>query len=104
MSKSRLDLHEELCSILGSRNVYFQPPESVRLQYPCIIYHRAAGDNKFADDRLYLHTKEYSVLVIDKDPDTIIPDEIMSKFQMCRMASDPYNVDNLHHYPLNLYY
>ena len=34
----RLQLHEELCSVLGSRNVYFQPPETIKLTYPCIIY------------------------------------------------------------------
>ena len=29
----RLKLHEELCDILGSRNVYFQPPETVKMKY-----------------------------------------------------------------------
>ena len=38
--KTRYELHEFLCEILGSRNVYFQPPESVKMKYPAIVYER----------------------------------------------------------------
>ena len=36
--KTRLELDEELVKILGSKNVYFQPPESLKLNYPAIVY------------------------------------------------------------------
>ena len=37
-TERRLELHEILCTILGSRNVYFQPPESIKMNYPAIVY------------------------------------------------------------------
>ena len=40
----RLELQSELEKILGSRNVYYQPLPSLKLQYPCIVYERNPGD------------------------------------------------------------
>ena len=50
---SRLNLQTTLETILGSRNVYFQPPESVKLKYPAIVYSRNDIMNQFADDGVY---------------------------------------------------
>ena len=36
MAKTRLDLQSYLKTLTA--NVYFQPPENVKLNYPCIIY------------------------------------------------------------------
>jgi len=72
----RLQLQALLEQTLGSRNVYFQPPANVQMQYPCIVYKREAADQKFADDLLYQYTKRYQVTVIDQDPDSTIPDQI----------------------------
>jgi len=36
MENRRIQLHEILCDVLGTRNVYFQPPESVDMNYPAI--------------------------------------------------------------------
>lgn len=35
---SRLDLQTFLEELLESKNVYFQPPESVKMKYPAIVY------------------------------------------------------------------
>ena len=35
---NRLDLQALLEDLLGSRNVYYQPPESVKMNYPAIVY------------------------------------------------------------------
>ena len=40
---SRLNLHNSLIEALGTKSVYFQPPESVKLVYPCIIYEESKG-------------------------------------------------------------
>jgi len=37
MPDRRLKLHEILCGILNTRNAYFQPPESVKMNYPAIV-------------------------------------------------------------------
>ena len=100
---SRIELHEELCTILGTRNVYFQAPESVRMQYDAIRYKLDGKDLKRANNKIYLNTNKYEGVVITRDPDTTIPDKILSHFEMCSFGR-PYTADNLNHYPFTLYY
>ncbi len=102
MAKSRLELHEILVGILGSRNVYFQPPESFKLQYPCIVYERNNILVEYADNTNYRNMKQYSVMVIDKDPDSTIPDKLM-KLPYCQFNRH-FVVDNLNHDVLILYF
>lgn len=99
---SRLDLHELLCSVLGTRNVYFQPPESIKMQYPCIVYKRSSINTRFADDELYMRKKRYTVTVIDKNPDSEIPDKVAS-IPMCTFDRH-FTSDNLNHDVFSIYY
>ena len=99
----RLRLQEELESILGSRNVYFQPTESVLLEYPCIIYSLSTASQVRADDKLYLYTPRYTVTVIQDDPDSEIYLEILEHFTHCSYDRR-YVADNLYHDALTLYY
>ena len=99
----RLTLHEELCTILGSRNVYFQTPESVKMQYDAIRYGLAGKDIKRANNKAYLSTNQYEGVIITRDPDTTIPDKLIATFEMCSLGR-PYTADNLNHYPFTLYY
>ena len=92
---SRLDLQNLLESVLGSRNVYYQPPESIRINYPAIIYSRNDIDNKFADNIVYMQNHTYQIIVIDANPDSEIIDKI-SKLPMCRYNRH-YTSDNLNH-------
>lgn len=98
----RLELHQILTDVLGSKNVYFQPPASVHLKYPCIIYQYETGDTQFADDLPYIFVRKYQIQVIDPNPDTDIPDKIA---QLPRCLNDRnYTADNLNHYTFNIYY
>lgn len=99
----RIDLQATLEEILGSRNVYFNTPESVKMKYPAIRYELGGKDIKRANNRLYLFTNKYEGVVITTDPDTDIPDVILSHFEMCDFGR-PYIMDNLNHYPFTLYY
>lgn len=104
MAKSRLDLHEILVDILGSRNVYFQPPESVKLQYPCIVYERSNYFVNSADNIDYRVLKEYTITVIDKNPDSEIPDKV-ARLPYCNYRpGGHFVVDNLNHDVFTLYY
>lgn len=49
--KSRLELHKQLESI--APNVYFQPPDNVKIKYPAIVYEIDGAQAKYADDNLY---------------------------------------------------
>lgn len=100
---SRLDLHEEFCNVLGTRNVYYNSPESVKMNYPCIRYNLAGLDTKFANNEIYNSIKKYEVTVIDKDPDSPIYDDIIRHFPMCRLDR-VYVAANLYHYVITLYY
>lgn len=92
---SRLELQNLLESILGSRNVYYQPPESIKIKYPAIIYSRNDIDNNFADDIVYMQNHTYQIIVIDANPDSEIVNKI-SKLPMCRYDRH-YTSDNLNH-------
>lgn len=67
---SRLELHEVLCDILGSRKVYFQPPESIKISYPSIVYKRNDINPKFANNKQYTTYREYEVTLLDANPDS----------------------------------
>lgn len=98
----RQDLQNLLMSILGSNNVYFQPPETVKLNYPCIIYNRSRGDTRFADNNPYSFVFRYDVTVVSRDPeeDTIMK---LAALPMCTHERF-YTADGLNHDVFNLYY
>lgn len=100
---SRLELHEELCDILGSRNVYFQPPESIKMKYPCIKYSLSRMLHKHANNKIYKNDIGYEVIVIDLDPDSTIHVKLLEHFQMCRFERS-YTADDLNHNVLTIFY
>lgn len=101
---SRLDLHEELCNILGSRNVYFQPPESLKIKYPCIIYSKNNALSTYANNKNnYTKYDRYEIILIYKDPDSDLANDVLEHFGYCRLDRH-YIVDNLYHDAFNLYY
>lgn len=99
----RLKLHEEFCTILGTRYVYFNPPESLKLNYPCIKYSLSGVDHKRANDGIYKNTNKYEIIVIDTDPDSDIYEMILNHFQYCSFNRS-YLSDGLSHTVLTLYY
>jgi hypothetical protein len=96
----RLQLHQLLETF--TENVYFQPPTNVQLTYPCIVYARDFADTKFADDVPYDHTKRYMITVIDRDPDSDIPDKVAA--MALSLFNRFYTVDNLNHDVYNVYF
>ena len=99
---SRLDLQTKLETLLGSKNVYYQPPASVRMNYPAIVYSRSNIENRHADDDVYMQAYFYEVIVIDEDPDSEVVENI-SKLPGCRFDRH-YTSDNLNHDVFTLYY
>lgn len=99
---SRLELQTLLEGILGSSNVYYQPPASVSMRYPAIVYSRSEIENTFANNSVYAQTVGYSVTVIDKNPDS----EYVKKISMLPMCiyDRHYVSDNLNHDVFTLYF
>lgn len=102
MQNNRLKLHSELVNILGSNNVYFQPPESVKINYPAIIYSRSDIDNKYADDSIYDKTIKYQVTIVDHNPDS----EIVNRMTSFKFAvyDRHYIVNGLNHDQFTVHY
>lgn len=98
----RLQLQNLLMSILGSNNVYFQPPASVRLEYPCIVYTRKNIDQIKADNIDYVRHTQYTVTLIGQNPESDIVDKILD-IPYCRY--DRFFASNgLNHDVFSLYY
>lgn len=99
---NRLDLHKMFEDVLGSKNVYFQPPTSVKMKYPAIRYSRSDIENAHAGNSVYKQNLAYEVIVIYKDPDSTIPLRV-SQIPMCRFDRH-YVSDNLYHDVFTLYH
>jgi hypothetical protein len=102
MTDRRLKLHEILCGLLGSRNVYYQPPESVKMEYPAIRYYKKNIVSKHADNIKYSSAKCYEIIVISKQPDSEVIDKIL---ELPYSSFDRhYKSNNLNHDVMTLYF
>lgn len=100
--EKRIMLQNLLEKILGNRQVYFQPPESVSMSYPAIKYSRSNMNVKHADDSIYLQRVRYEIIVIDRKPNNQIVEELL-KLPYCSYDRG-YKSNNLNHDVLTLYY
>lgn len=100
--RNRSALHEKLCTILGSRNVYHDPPSNVLLNYPCIIYKRNPESPRMADNIRYVVWYPWDVQIISKDPDYELFDTFLKNFQYGSEGT-PFVSDNLHHSNFTIY-
>lgn len=103
MPRTRIDLDAELRDAIGNSNVYFQPPESIKLKYPCIVYELSDLDVFRADNLNYKKHDRYDVTFITKDPDHPLIRELPDLFLHCRY-NRYYAADNLNHYSYTIYY
>ena len=104
----RLDLHhaledvfEKATGMSSNKRVYYQPPASLKLAYPCILYKLSEMPPTFANNYPYQIEHEYELTVIDKDPNSMIR-ELVSQLKHCRLTRT-YESDNLHHYVFRIY-
>lgn len=97
----RLKLHEMLCDILGSGNVYYQPPETIKMQYPAIVYSRYDVENFHANNGVYIQSPAFQVIVIDRNPDSDIVKDV-SRLPLCTFDRH-YKADNLNHDVFTIY-
>ena len=101
--ENRIELHNKLCELLGSDNVYFQPPENVKLKYDCIVYHKADVVTRHANNKMYQHMRRYEVTIIYKDPDNDIAKKLLEHFMYSGFERH-FTSDNLNHDVLSIYY
>ena len=102
MNQRRLELQRKLETVLGSRNVYYQPPTGTRLQFPCIVYNLATANDIHANDHIYRRLYRYTLTYISKDPDDPKRD-VIDDLPYCAFDR-MYVSDNLNHDVFRLYY
>lgn len=102
MAKQR-ELQKKLCDVLGSKHVYFQPPESIKLVYPCIVYRLETPEDRHANNRVYISNDRWTLTLIEYNPLSTVADDLVSHFSMCR-KTQRFTADNLYHTTLQLYY
>ena len=98
----RKEFHTKLVSLMKSPHVYFQPPENVKIEYPCIVYNLDNLDQIRADNSTYLLSDSYSVTYITRDPDDELIRLFPIEFKMCRFDRR-FVSDNLYHYIYTIY-
>ena len=98
---SRIDFHNALKEI--TPNVYFQPPENIKIKYPCFVYSQTIPDVIKADSKNYIVTKCYDVTYIDSDPDNDHQEKVYDSFAMVQ-AKRYFTTSGLYHYNYYIYY
>lgn len=100
--ETRLELHEILCEILGGQDVYFQPPSSIRMKYPAIVYDLDYIWTPNADNKTYLRNNRYEVKYISRNPDNEVIDALL-ELPYCSFDRR-FVADNLYHDCFDLYF
>jgi hypothetical protein len=103
----RLEFQTLLEGVLTSAGVtdgkvYFQPPENLKMSYPCIVYHRQYLTKIHADNQQYLLDRQYRVVYIDRKPNSDVLDAILALPYSRYMSHS--NVDGLNHDAFEIYY
>lgn len=98
----REELQAKLEELMGNRHVYYQPPENLKMEYPCIRYTRNNITSSHADNINYVNKTSYEIVVIDKYPDNAVIEKIL---ELPLSSFDRhYSSDNLNHDVILLYY
>ena len=104
--KMRIELQYKLEDILESRNVYFQPPEYIKLKYPCIIYSLDNIKHENANNIKYTKQKKYNITLVFNDYDDILHDKFVNRLldlDYCYLDRSFIN-ENMYHYIFTLYF
>lgn len=98
----RMSFHRKLLAIPGLKKVYYQPPSTDKLEFPCIVYSLYGLRVKDADNEKMIVNRRYNVILIDKNPDSPIFDEML-KLDYCRFDRS-YSTNNMTHFVFTINY
>lgn len=100
---TRLELQQKLIDILGSENVYFQPPATIQMSFPCFVYSLESPQYLRANGKVYRYINHYTLIYISRDPMDPMYERLLNEFDYIS-PDKPYKADNLMHYPFKLYF
>ena len=99
---TRLDLQNKLEEFNGNRNVYYDPPENLKMEYDAIRYSKKKPSSIYANDAKYKLMNCYEIIVISRKSDSPVVGKLMA-LPYCSYDRD-YEADNLYHDVLTLYW
>lgn len=99
---SRTELQTLLQDLLDSGNVYYQPPETVKMKYPAIRYSKSNVKAIKANNTNYKLTNCYEIIVMDTKPDNPVINKLL-ELPYCAYSRN-YKADGLNHDVFTLYF
>ncbi len=99
------DLRAQLYLIHDTENVYYDPPESIRMDFPCFRFELNNFDVSHADNKAYSKKPRWAVTYITRDIEEIeqVAEEMLEHFKYCNFDTS-FRADNLEHAVFNLYF
>jgi hypothetical protein len=94
-------MHDILILLLGSNNVYFQPPPNVELVYPCFVYKYGSPIVNHADNLPYRIEVQFEVTLITDDPDTPLVTTLLQRAKTSLKNS--FNSSGLIHFVFTIF-
>lgn len=101
--QARLKVHSKLVEVMQGKKVYFQPPENLRLERPCLIYKVSNIFDLFADNVTYQRRRRYEIILVDDNPDSEYFDRLMEAFTYIKFNRF-YIADSNNHWSFELYH
>ena len=97
MPKPRREVHKRLQELTGyGKRVYYNPPETLKMQYPCIVYNLANLAARHADNMPYKRHDAYSVThMYLKTEEEAVSRKLAE--QQGFLDDRSFVIDNLHH-------
>jgi len=99
--KTRIKLQKFLEKVAAPYHVYFQPPDSLYIDYPCVIYHLSNVKNLYANNNIYKQDKFYELIIVDSNPDSILFEKFC-KLPMCKFKNF-YVSESLNHFVFDIF-
>lgn len=83
-------------------NIYFEPPRSISVKTPNILYKLDRSKPIYGDNKAYVDIAEYTVIFRTKEPCCIIHNDLLKLGQSSFVSK--YTKDGLNHYQYKIYY
>lgn len=90
-----------LSKIVGHDRVYFQPPESIKMAYPAVVFHLSDLAATRGSNTVFSMRDRYTVTVMDKQP---FPEYLYDLQRVPYTSLDTtYRVNGLNHFVYTMY-
>lgn len=100
-NERRTKLSEKLHEVLGSDNVYFQPPENQKIEYPAIIYNLEKENVRRANNKRYFTYDRYQIKFIRKQFESDVTEKLLD-LPYCEHTRE-YKYADLYHDVYSIY-